>query len=142
MSKSGRYSADRKKIEEISAATVNVEQHDCGTIFVINNGSQVQTVNLPTVAAAGKGWWCKFIYSAGSGDVTIAQDSSDTANIVRSIFICANSSGSVQSPASDGVKFDVSACFAGDTVELLTDGSHWYAQAITSGSLAVLKHDA
>ncbi len=151
MSKSGRYSADRKKIEEISAATVNVEQHDCGTIFIINNGSQAQTVNLPTVAAAGKGWWCKFIYSAGTGDVTIAQDSSDTVNLFNgTVQQASNSSATSQQPANepaqisgaDGVKFDASKCAKGDQWEILCDGTSWYCQGISSGSAALIKHDA
>ena len=33
MAKSGRYSADRKKIEVLTAAKT-VEVHDCGTVFM------------------------------------------------------------------------------------------------------------
>ena len=82
MSKLGRYSADRKKIQEIddSAAGVSVTVADCGTIFVLKNKAQAVTIQLPKIADAGKGWWCKFVRGqagGGNADVTIAVDTDD-----------------------------------------------------------------
>jgi hypothetical protein len=147
MAKLGRYSADRKKIETLTAATKTVSVGDCGTIFIITNGSTSQTINLPKLSAAGKGWWCKFIYNSGTGDVTIVQSTSDTANSVHgTVLSCESAVPTVNLPAqissADGVKFDVSACTKGDQWELMTDGSTWFVQGLSSGSLGLLKHDA
>jgi GH43 family beta-xylosidase len=77
MAKSGRYSADRKKIEVISG-NKTIEVADCGTIFTI--GSASATLTLPTMAAAGKGWWCRFVVNDESQAVTINKAAADTAN--------------------------------------------------------------
>ena len=82
MSKLGRYSADRKKIESVTEAKT-VAVADCGTIFTITPGSSDYTVTLPTVSNAGKGWWCKFILAAsGTAQVTVAQSTSDSNDLV------------------------------------------------------------
>lgn len=156
MSKLGRYSADRKKIETLDTdKTVTVA--DCGTIFILNSGSDAiagrsgqYTVTLPKLNDAGNGWWCKFILSAtDGGDVAISGSSG--AGIVN-VHIAAVASGSDAGPEAEGsgkghgqaplasakhATFDVSACAVNDTLELVTNGSAWYGQAIVSGGAAI-----
>ena len=56
MSKIGRYSADRKKIEALTASkTATVA--DCGTVFTAVGDAAV-VLTLPAIADAGNGWWC------------------------------------------------------------------------------------
>ena len=58
MSKLGRYSADRKKIQDVDTtnATITVDVADCGTIFVLKNSATAITMNMPAASKAGKGW--------------------------------------------------------------------------------------
>ena len=77
MAKSGRAFADRKKIEAVSAAKT-IEVHDCGTIFSV---TETCTLTLPTVANAGKGWWCKVVCVDASKTVTVSVNSQTTIGL-------------------------------------------------------------
>ena len=70
MSKLGRYSAQRRKFQELTGAKT-VQVSECGTHFALS-ASSVATyrVTLPSLATAGPGWWCKFTLT----DATAAQD--------------------------------------------------------------------
>ena len=71
MSKIGRYSADRKKIESISTtAGKTVTVADCGTVFSV---SAQCTLDLPTSADAGAGWWCKVVNVSVGDDAAAMQ---------------------------------------------------------------------
>ena len=143
MSKLGRYSADRKKVETLSASkTITVA--DCGTLFILS-ADQV-TASLPNASDAGKGWWAKFIMTADIADgVAIAATAGDGDNI-HGVGLCASGSGADPSPAfPDGTNaqdtasnkvgsVDLimfhSASSAGDQVELVCDGTNWFATVI------------
>ena len=142
MSKLGRYSADRKKVESISA-TKSLTVADCGTIFAITSTSGTAIVlTLPTVADAGKGWWARFVMIAdggGSADVSIAQNTSDTNNIVLATT-CID--GANVTLAGDGFSFDVSASVPGDWGEIWSDGTKWYGIVFSSASAGIVQYDA
>jgi len=139
MSKLGRYSADRKKIEDLTADKT-VEVSDCGTIFTLSAATGL-TASLPSISDAGKGWWVKFVVadapthpyeiSASSGDstklhgMTVHASGSDTV---------AGGAGSDVSDFTNGtggvaVTFIGGLAKQGDQVELVTDGTDWYAIA-------------
>jgi len=123
MAKSGRYSADRKKIEDLTAAKT-VEVHDCGTVFTLNSSTEF-TVTLPSVAKAGKGWWCKFIVKAApsGADYVITAAGSDTMVGV----VVTGADGTATDQAGTGqVAFKDGAAVEGDQVEVLCDGIKWY----------------
>ena len=144
MSKSGRYSADRKKIKALNcfgAATlaISTEAHECGTIFDCtpagNDANEGATITLPPVASAGKGWWCKFvlntaIVSDGSdvNDILIQNDAGDTNDMIVGLPADAGGDGA---GAADGasVTFVEGAAQAGDEVEVICLGSRWYVRA-------------
>ena len=157
MSKIGRYSADRKKIETLSTDKT-VEVADCGTIFMLNSGSDDisgrsgnYTVTLPALADAGNGWWCKFILAQTTGgDVAVSGSSSDSTPINVHIVAAASGTqggqegvdaligaGEVPLASSKHITFDLSNCAVNDTVELVTNGSAWFGQAIVSGGAAI-----
>ena len=140
MAKLGRYSADRKKLEDITAAKT-VQVSDCGTIFTISTSAAID-INLPAAASAGNGWWCRFVYKAGSSsnDATIKVNTAD-ADKFHARISSNGLSGSAAS-ANDGIKFDVSACAVGDYVEVYTDSTNWYAMGMASGSAALLAFNA
>ena len=151
MAKLGRYSADRKKVVALTTTATEIQPAACGTIFMLASGSADYSVTLPTVADAGQGWWAKFVLkttnASNTDQVDIKQSTSDSADIVNVTVLCGDQSDEVVGSgpvqiAADGVTFDISACVAGDTVELFTNGTKWYGQAITSGSAGVVKFDA
>ena len=81
MAKLGRYSADRKKIKAIAAAeTLVLTAADCGTVFTLAGGTGTVAITLPTAAAAGAGWWCKFVLlsNKGGNDATITAATAGT----------------------------------------------------------------
>ena len=129
MAKSGRYSADRKKIQSVSAAyTATVA--DCGTIFMLTGNSY--TVTLPSATAAGKGWWCKFMIGAnfGTGNIKIDTGANDTVELVAAN--CAGGAMTVTG-GTDKVEFVHSQAVKGDQLELICDGtSLWLASGLTS----------
>mgnify|MGYP003133197365 CR=1 FL=1 len=129
MAKLGRYSADRKKIEALSAAKT-VEVADCGTVFIVAQAAgAAYDIALPTPAAAGKGWWCKFILgTAAAKNVTIT----GAANSINSVELGAlagdadtlnNPGNTITFIGTDGARTNE----VGDQVELVSDGSAWYA---------------
>ena len=155
MSKIGRYSADRKKIEAITAAKT-VEVSDCGTIFTITPGTTDYDITLPKVADAGNGWWCKFLYIAsGSAQVKVIQNTGDTGDIVVARIVQSTqlSSSITDHQAeqfikglggnawtADGVKFRSGSVVAiGDQIEFVTDSNKWYMSGICSGSQSNLE---
>lgn len=122
MAKSGRYSADRKKIEVLTAAKT-VEVHDCGTVFMA--GDINATIDLPSAAAAGKGWWCKFVLTAdlSAGDVVVNLNGSDTLEVVT----VSAAGGATDITGTAELQFKDTVATKGDQIEILTDGTSWYA---------------
>jgi hypothetical protein len=151
MSKIGRYSADRKKIQNLSSVyTASVA--DCGTVFTLSTGASAYSVTLPSVAKAGNGWWCKFILTdttTSTCDITVSCSSDDTRPIFLRNVPGTSSIGAgaqIQMEVVGGTNitggaaftFDVSACAINDQVELVCDGTNFYGQSVTSGSNAVV----
>ena len=139
MSKLGRYSADRKKVESLSSSkTVTVA--DCGTLFILAADSV--TASLPNASDAGNGWWCKFIMNANiANGCLIAATSGDGDNIHGMTVYTSGSNwnagthgdGTGTDAGDSGAPVDVitfhSASSHGDQVELVTDGTSWYVLA-------------
>lgn len=145
MSKLGRYSADRKKIQAVAAdETLSVTVADCGTVFTCAGGSGTSAITLPTIADAGKGWWCKFVLLAdnGTGAVTVSAASGDEDTIVAANYgglgDDTNSGNVASDAAADSASFVASKALAGDTMEWICTGSKWILQAMsTDGDAAI-----
>ena len=128
MSKLGRYSAQRKKVEDLTAAK-SITVADCGTMFTI--GSATLTHTLPLMSDAGKGWWCRFVVNDETAATVIDQNGSDTADQMLGHVKSFTDNASVQlSPATEGTAFDkitfTTAVVQGDWVEVWTDGTNWF----------------
>jgi hypothetical protein len=146
MSKLGRYSADRKKVETL-AATKTITVADCGTLFICTTHNITGT--LPDAATAGAGWWAKFIIGASAaGTLTITGSATDAPT--RNIFLLRNSKtealvnlgllvgqASPDGGATGGIRIDLSGGKVGDQVELVCDGTNYYATSFTSSSVAI-----
>ena len=129
MSKSGRYSADRKKIKELTAAHT-VEVAECGTYFMLNSTSEF-AVTLPNASDAGNGWWARFyVVSAPSGaDYTVVATTDDGDNMHGVVLSAEDAAGSADSTAGtpvDVINFESGKAKQGDFVEVMTDGTNWY----------------
>tara|TARA_R110002074_G_scaffold276302_1_gene447704 strand:+ start:59 stop:439 length:381 start_codon:yes stop_codon:yes gene_type:complete len=112
MSKLGRYAADRKKVEAVTAAKT-VEVSDCGTLFIVTGA---RTLTLPAATAAGKGWWIRIIKGdSGAAAVSItatstlggpAVDGDDVETLVNDCTIAAGATvGSFIEICSDGTRY-------------------------------------
>ena len=139
MAKLGRYSADRKKIEALTAAKT-VEVPDCGTVFTLGTAAGFAVV-LPDAADCGNGWWCKFVVKVApdGGDYTIDASSGDGNNLHGVAVTSEHDQGTAahtNSTAVDQIALKDGKSKIGDQVELVTDGSLWYVVA------HVQEHDA
>ena len=134
MSKIGRYSAQRKKVEDLTAAKA-ITVADCGTMFTIGSANLAHT--LPLLADAGAGWWCRFVVNDETQQTTIAQHASDTANQMVGHVKSFTDDAAVQlSPQTEGTAFDLitftTSVVQGDWVEVWTDGTLWYVNGETA----------
>ena len=123
MAKSGRYSADRKKVESLTAnKTVTVA--DCGTLFMLNNASGLTSIVLPSAAQAGNGWWCHFIVATDPVGNDYVIDAANAGEIVgQGFFGLVNTDGGTDADSSTGtnkITFDGSAGGGGGYSEAST----------------------
>ena len=142
MAKLGRYSANRLKVESLTAnKTVTVA--DCGTLFMLNNASGLTSIVLPAAAAAGNGWWAHFIVATDPGSNDYVIDAANSGEIVgQGFFGLVSTDGSVDADSSTGtakITFDGSAgTIASDKVELYCDGSKFYAYAFSADQASIV----
>ena len=117
MAKSGRYSANRFKIEDVTASKT-VEVSDCGTMFTVAGGL---TLTLPAADAAGKGWWCRIVKSDEGTDISVVATSTLDGQAVEG-------SGNIES-LSNNFSIDGNAG-KGSWAEIWSDGTQYYATGI------------
>jgi hypothetical protein len=129
MAKLGRYSADRKKVKELTAAhTVSVAE--CGTYFMLNSATEF-AVTLPNASEAGSGWWARFyvVSRPQSADYTVEATVADGDNMYGVILSAEDAAGSGDTTtggAVDVITFKDGKARQGDFVEVMTDGTNWY----------------
>ena len=117
-------------------ATTSLTPSDSGKVFFLNSAAEF-TTTLPSVADAGAGFNVKFIIKAapsGANYVISEKASSDTNKIiVNGISELETDDGEdgVYNAGCTFINFIASAAVAGDWVELLCDGTNWYATGQT-----------
>tara|TARA_Y100000593_G_scaffold95052_1_gene198872 strand:+ start:6118 stop:7251 length:1134 start_codon:yes stop_codon:yes gene_type:complete len=126
----------------IDAATT-LDAGDSGGVYAIRESSAAHyTIQLPTVQAGLRyTFWWDAVDGTGDYDVTIAQSTSDTNDIVNVNIVAA---GATETRiAADGVKFDSSAApVRGDKLELWSDGTYWYGWAHTNAAAVCVAYSA
>ena len=141
MAKLGRYSANRFKVEALTA-NKTIDASDCGTMFMYTETAGFTSIQLPTVAAAGKGWWCRIVVETMIGsdvDCSIKQSTSDANDIV--LLRASDGSGNaVAVIAADGATIVGDTAVAGDWVELWCDGTKWYGQTFCSAAGGIIAY--
>ena len=138
MAKLGRYSADRKKVESLTASKT-VEVADCGTLFILNLAAG-GTVTLPDASVAGKGWWAKFILgtknTGGAWNINATADDGDNVfNIV--LDEAGGNEDSHGGTAGDQVIFTANTGEIGCQVELVSDGTSWFGVSVSNATGAI-----
>ena len=145
MSKLGRYSAQRRKIEVLTGAKTLIEA-DCGTTFMLDNADGFVTT-LPLVSVAGAGWWADFIVRTdpGANDYTIntGDPGSGSEDLIVGLSFHNNLSGGAEAgdtaTASDSIAFDGSAgTVVGERVHILCDGEKWYVLTHAKEKLGIV----
>ena len=119
--------ADLKlKVETVNAAKT-LTALDSGKVFMIQQDSAYE-ITLPLAATAGAGWNAKFILSeVAANAVTIANNTSEDT-IVGTVTGADGGAGSSAESAVDEIVF-ISGAQLGDQVELICDGTYYYAKA-------------
>ena len=126
---SGNYCHD------LTAAT-SLTPGDSGKVFFLNSSSEF-TTTLPSVADAGAGFHCKFIVKAapsGAAYVVTEKTSADTNVIITNGINELEVDTTNDGPSNTGhttITFADGVAIAGDWVELLCDGTNWYATGQT-----------
>ena len=134
MAKLGRYSAQRLKVEDLTAAK-DITVADCGTHFTI--GSATLTHTLPLLRDAGNGWWCRLVVNDETAATVITQHADDSANqMVGHVFTAGDNSNVQLNPTTAGAAFDVitftTNVVQGDWVQIWTDGTLWYVDGASA----------
>ena len=129
MAKLGRYSADRKKSETITAdRTVSVA--DCGTIFSVDASSNTVALTLPSVANAGKGWWIKVFVVDSSQNVTIVTSGSENVMLGYALNQAADNAAVTFTNDKDGDRITLGSGATSAVAEVICDGTFMLVEAI------------
>jgi len=142
MAKLGRYSADRKKVESITASK-QLEVHDCGTLMMLNAAAGC-TVTLPSVADAGEGWWVRFVVgtNVSSNTIIITEKTTADTDVLIGGIVELEVDDTEDGPSTTGAtKITIANALdtVGDFVEFICDGSKFYfhGQTKLDGCMAI-----
>ena len=118
-----------KRVDSLSASTT-LDQDDSGKIILINTSGI--TITLPPLSGSAKvdpGWNCKIIANvdiAGNTDVNANSAATQMWGHLFNGLGGDDGAGDSGASADDGVRF-AAASIQGDFVELVTDGTSWFA---------------
>ena len=118
--------------------TYTVLQSDSSKVFMLddNSAGTVYTITLPVAAALEEGWYCKFVVRAANpaGDIEIAGGSA-----IVDITMLDSSTGTDNTQHSNSTAGTAKTtvvlhteCTQGDYVNVFTDGSTYYVEAMSS----------
>ena len=115
-------------IVDISAA-YSVLQSDSGNVFMLSGGPY--TITLPVAADLVAGWNCKFIVKEDtpSGDITIDAGSAIIDLVMK------DPGGDASNSTAGTAKSTIvchTECTQGDMVNIFTDGTTYYAEALSA----------
>ena len=114
-----------KTVQALTSAT-GLEKYDSGKVFMLTQAS-AHSHTLPTAADAGAGWNAKFILkTAGGNAVKVIPDATEDTLI----GMIPSADGAAAESAESGVDeiiWVASTAAAGDWVEIICDGTNFYA---------------
>jgi len=117
-------------------ATTSLTPGDSGKVFFLNSATEF-TTTLPSVADAGAGFNVKFIVKAApsSANYVISEKAASDTNVIivngiNELEVDTEDDG-VSNTGCTFINFIDSVAIAGDWVELICDGTNWYATGQT-----------
>jgi hypothetical protein len=113
--------------ELTAASTLTAEQS--GSTFFLNSATEFATT-LPLPAA---GLMYTFIVKAAPSGASYTIVTSASANIIKGVQVTAEDAGGSgdSGTADDTITFVDGQAVAGDTVTVISDGTNWFAYAVT-----------
>jgi len=108
-----------------------VLQSDSGKVFMLSSTGGACEITLPVAANLQEGWNCKFVVKEDTptGVITIAAGSAIIDMVMKDSG--ANASNSTAGTAKSNILIRTAAK-QGDVVNVFTDGSTYYAEALSS----------
>jgi len=136
MAKLGSSSSWSGNYCEDLTATKQLSPSDSGKVLFLNATTEF-TTTLPSVADAGAGWNCKFIVKGApdGADYVVTEKTADDTNVIitngiNELEVDTTNDG----PSNTGhttITFADGVAIAGDYVELICDGTNYYATGQT-----------
>jgi hypothetical protein len=143
MAKSGRYSADRKKIQALTTTATSIQAAACGTVFMLDGTdySADVTHSLPHPSEAGEGWWCKFVVKtavldSGGDDCIIKVRNAGLATFADDLLVVlvseAEAAAGQNLQDADGDFLTIKGEAKGGTnYEFICDGNKYYVSGLS-----------
>jgi len=132
----------REKVEVVTAAKSLLADQDCGKTFFLNSLTGL-TLTLPSIASAGAGWRCKVIIKTACTSNTYIITEKTTADTNK---IITNGISELETDTGDDGPYNAghttitfgTTALPGDEVEIVTDGTAWYAKGHTKADGAAV----
>jgi len=123
------WSGTRLNIHDVDGA-YTVLQSDSGKVFMLSSTGGACEITLPVAANLQEGWNCKFVVKEDTptGVITIAAGSAIIDMVMKDPG--GNASNSTVGTAKSNILLRAT-CTQGDYVNVFTDGSTYYAEAIS-----------
>ena len=123
------WSGTRLNIHDVDGA-YTVLQSDSGKVFMLSSTGGACEITLPVAANLQEGWHAKFVIKEDTptGVITIAAGSAIIDMVMKDPG--GNASNSTVGTAKSNILLRAT-CTQGDYVNIFTDGSTYYAEAIS-----------
>jgi len=115
-----------KELSEVVTATNVITAAESGSVFYLSSATEF----VSTLPAAAIGLKFTFIVSAAPSGASYTIVSASSANIIKGVQVAAEHLGTGDSgTADDTITFVDGQAVAGDKVEVVSDGTSWFAYA-------------
>jgi len=121
------------KIKKV-VADITLTAEDSGSVILVNPTATTE-IDLPTLANAGSGWYCKIILTEDtfSGDTTMNQkvniDFGSGNSICGQVGGFDTAAGDIAVSGDDFINCSAAAT-PGDRFDIFTDGTIWYVNGL------------
>ena len=124
------WSGTRLNIHDVDGA-YTVLQSDSGKVFMLSSTGGACEITLPVAANLQEGWHAKFVVKEDTptGVITIAAGSAIIDMVMKDAG--GNASNSTVGTAKSNILLRAT-CTQGDYVDIFTDGSTYYAEAMSA----------
>lgn len=131
----GSHPSHGFQVAETITGAKQLNRSDSGKVFFVEQAGSTYVINLPKLSTEIAGWHAKFFLSAIDGKVEInghgvvAGGGSTSGTDADLMYLVEIGHTEAKAALSDGVAFDGSATTVGASIEIHTNGTHWFATA-------------